>query len=310
MTTKAITRMVAAAAIVVVIVIAGVGAYYVTRPSPTPTLPGAVVRETLVIDDAFWPTGDLNQLWSIVGNPYPNWGMYAVYQSLVTLNASLLYQSGDIQVLPMLATSWSASPDGTVYTFDLRQNVAFSNGDPFNAYQVWGQMYGLYYLAGNSSSFLNGYNIFDFAGVQFGPSTIDLMTRSGLINPTPEMLGMMMDKTWPIYVTGPNQIVFHLKAPFRWLPHLLMAFVGLIFDTQYVLQNGGFGTPDAFNTKFNSHPIPATGPYVVAAVEVGSYAKFSQDPNYWGKSLTAAEIQANPLPGSRARQECNPAGKV
>jgi ABC-type transport system substrate-binding protein len=291
---KALTRATAAIIIVIIIVAAGVAAalYSTTRPSPpTPTV---ALRDTLTIDDLFWPTGDLNQFTSLWGIPYSNWAMYTVYQSLVTLNGTLLYKSGDIQVLPMLATDWLASSDGMTYTFNLRQNIAFSNGDPFNAYQVWGQMYGLYYLSGNSPSFLNGYSVFDFSKVSFSPATIELMTQSGLINPTPDLLKIMTDSTWPIYVTGPNQIVFHLKSPFVWFPRILVGFVGLIFDTQYVLQHGGFGTPEEFNIEFNLHPMPGTGPYVLGAVEAGSYVKFTQNPNYWGRNLTPEEIQANP----------------
>jgi ABC-type transport system substrate-binding protein len=246
------------------------------------------------MDDLSWPTGDLSQLNSLGEIPYSNWCMYTVYQSLVTLNGSLLYQTGGLQLLPMLATNWTVSPDGMTYTFNLRQNVTFSNGDPFNAYQAWGQMYGLYYLSDNSSSFLNAYNVFNMSNVQFGPATLALMAQSGLINPSSALLNIMTNSAWPIYAPSPSQIVFRTKAPFLWLPDILIGFVGLLFDTQYVLQNGGFGTPAQYNTAFNQKPIPGTGPYVVAAVEEGSYAKFTQNPTYWGSNLTPADIQANP----------------
>jgi len=302
MNTRAIAKTTAALLVLVIIVVAGVGLYFVSQPSqPSSAVSSTMTSssasaapETLVVDDAFWPSGDLNQLSSLGEIPYPNWCAYTVYQPLVTLNGSLLYQTGDIQILPVLASSWTVSPDGTTYTFNLRQNVTFSNGDPFNAYQVWGQMYGLYYLSGNSSSFLNAYNVFNFTNVMFGPATLALMTQSGLINPTPDLMKIMSDTSWPIYVTGPNTIVFQLKAPFRWLPHILVAYVGLLFDTQYVLQNGGFGTPAGYNTNFNQHPMPGTGPYTVSTVVEGSYVSFTQNPNYWGRSLTTADIQANP----------------
>ncbi len=297
MNTRAVAKTTAALIVVIIVVVAGAGIYFVSQPQ-APTGPAsstaAAAPETLTIDDPFWPAGDLNQLTSIQAIPYPDWLTYTVYQSLVTLDGGALYQNGDVKILPMLATDWSVSADGTVYTFNLRQNIAFSNGDPFNSYQVWGQMYGLYYLSGNSAAFLNGYAVFDMSTAKFGTDTLALMAKSGLVNPTPDLLKIMMDTTWPWYVTSPNQIVFHLKSPFAWFPHTLVAFVGLIFDTQYVLQNGGFGTPVSFNTNFNQKPIPGTGPYVVTAVQEGSYVKFAQDPNYWGKSLSPADIQANP----------------
>jgi len=289
----------AAIVVIVIIVIAGIGVYFMTQQpssssSTMSTSAMATAPTTLTIDDAFWPSGDLNQLSALGEIPYPNWAANTVYQPLTTLNGSLLYQAGDIQVVPVLATGWSISPDGTTYTFDLRQNVTFSNGDAFNAYQVWGQMYGFYYLSGNSSSFLNAYNIFDVSNVTFGPATLALMAQSGLINPSSSLTTIMMNSAWPIYVTGPYQIVFRMKTGFQWLPEVLASWAGLLFDTQYVLQNGGFGTPVAYNTAFNQHPMPGTGPYVVTTVSEGSYVAFTQNPTYWGKSLTAAEIQANP----------------
>jgi len=304
MNTRAVGKTTAAIAVIVIVIIAAVGIYFVTQPSSTPSMTSSSTMapstsssgapQTLVIDDAFWASGDLNRLSALGEIPYPDWLAYTVYQPLVTLNGSSLYQSGYIQMLPDLATNWTVSPDGTTYTFNLRQNVTFSNGDPFNSYQVWGQMYGFYYLSSNSSSFLNAYNLFDMSNVTFGPATLALMAQSGLINPSSTLMSIMSNSNWPIYVIGPNQIAFHMKAPFHWFLGVLIAYVALLFDTQYVLQNGGFGTPVAYNTLFNQHPMPGTGPYVVSGMSEGAYVKFTQNPNYWGKNLAPAEIQANP----------------
>jgi ABC-type transport system substrate-binding protein len=42
----------------------------------------------------------------------------------------------DAKVVPALATSWEASPDGMTYTFHLRRGVSFTDGTPFVASQV------------------------------------------------------------------------------------------------------------------------------------------------------------------------------
>ena len=308
------------AIVLVIIVAAAAGAYYtLTLPRGTsgttsvqtsggatgllPTyVPSSKSVDTLAIDEWVWPIDDLNQLYALSELPWPNWLTYTVYQPLVSVNETAEYQQGTIQYLPGLATSWTVSSDGKTYTFNLRQNVQFSNGDPFNAYQVWGQMYGFYYLSGNSSTWLESYNFFDMSTARFGPSTIALMQQSGLINPNSRLMSIMTDSTWPIYVTGPYQIVFNLKSPFVWFPGAFVVFDGLIFDVQWLLQNGGFGTPTSFNSYFNQHPIPGTGPYAVTQVVQNSYVKFSQNQKYWGKSLSAAEIAAQPIwdPGHAA----------
>ncbi|HYM70296.1 MAG TPA: ABC transporter substrate-binding protein, partial [bacterium] len=43
---------------------------------------------------------------------------------------------GQVDVEPDLATSWTTSPDGLVWTFKLRQGVTFQDGTPFNAQAV------------------------------------------------------------------------------------------------------------------------------------------------------------------------------
>ena len=49
-----------------------------------------------------------------------------IFSGLVTLNS-------DLNIVPDLAESWQISPDGTVYTFTLREGLTFSNGKPISA---------------------------------------------------------------------------------------------------------------------------------------------------------------------------------
>jgi len=228
--------------------------------------------------------------------PYPGWLTYSVYQSLVTVNQSAEYGQGNIQFLPGLASNWTVSTNGTIYTFNLRQNVTFSNGDPFNAYQLWLEMYGYYYLTDYSSNWLVNYNLFNMSKVSFGPNTISAINQSGgVVNPNPQAVSTMQNSSWPIYVTNPYQIVFHLKSAFNWFPGIFVIYAGLIFDTQWVLDNGGFGTPAAFNSYFNQHPIPGTGPYEVTKVVEGSYVSLTQNPTYWGKDLSPQQLAMQPV---------------
>jgi peptide/nickel transport system substrate-binding protein len=59
----------------------------------------------------------------------PFWMMYGLHDALVKPMPGNL-------ITPSLALSWTASPDGLVYEFKLRQGVRFHNGDPFTAEDV------------------------------------------------------------------------------------------------------------------------------------------------------------------------------
>ena len=196
--------------------------------------------------------------------------------------------------MPLLAQNWTVSANGTNYLFNLQPNVTFSNGDQFNSYDVWAEMYGFYYLTDNSSTWLNGFPIFNMSNVNFGPATLSLLNQSGLITPSQQAIAVMSNESWPIFAPNPNEIVFRLSAPFVWFPGTLVSTVGLIFDVNFVLKNGGFGTPTSINTFFNQNPIPGTGPYMFTQVSENEFIKLSQYPGYWGKSLTSAQIAANP----------------
>src|SRR2546425_6951739 len=49
-----------------------------------------------------------------------------LYDKLVDINQNL-------EIVPMLATSWQITDGGRTYTFKLRQGVVFHDGTPFNA---------------------------------------------------------------------------------------------------------------------------------------------------------------------------------
>lgn len=75
--------------------------------------------------DFSWPVnvGPLNpHLYS----PNQMFAQAMVYEPLVRYRA-------DGTVVPWLAASWDVSDDGRVYTFALREDVSFSNGEPFDA---------------------------------------------------------------------------------------------------------------------------------------------------------------------------------
>jgi peptide/nickel transport system substrate-binding protein len=267
-----------------------------TTAPPSSTSSTSQALSTLVVDDFTWPVGNLNQLYAVQFLPWPNWMYGAMYQPLVNVNVSAQQgPAGKLQFLPGLAEGWETSPNGTIWTFHLRKGITFSNGDPFNSYQLWTQMYGFYYLAGNASTFLGGVDIFDTSHVKFGSSTIAMLNKTDFAKPSQQAISVMQNKAWPIYATDSNTIVFRLKTPFSFVLGLFVGFEGEVFDAQYVLRHGAFGTPSQINPYFNDHPAPGTGPYVMSQVNFNQNVRFDRNPNYWGKSLSQQEIAANPL---------------
>lgn len=66
-----------------------------------------------------WRSGDTNT----------HFIYYAMYETLVD-------QTKEMEIVPMLAESWTTSDDGLVWTFKLRQDVKFHDGTPFDAEAV------------------------------------------------------------------------------------------------------------------------------------------------------------------------------
>lgn len=106
---------------------------------------------------------------------------------------SLVWLDGQGVAQPALATDWTVSDDGTVYTFNLRDDVTFHNGEPFNADAVvfsWER-------AANST--------FEyFYQWTFAESVValdDYTVQITLSEPTPTFLSIMADN-WAIVPPG------------------------------------------------------------------------------------------------------------
>lgn len=63
-----------------------------------------------------------------------DWSTRTLQQSVY--DALLKYEGNPPQIIPWLAESWSASPDGRTYTFKLVRNAKFHTGDPVTAHDV------------------------------------------------------------------------------------------------------------------------------------------------------------------------------
>ncbi|WP_158626035.1 ABC transporter substrate-binding protein [Arsenicitalea aurantiaca] len=96
------------------------------------------------------PINDDPQIWPVAGGLYNILVNKTVYSGLVRYDLETLEPVGD------LAESWEVSEDGTTYTFKLRENVTWHDGEPFTAddvvytlLEIWTNPDVPFYLANN-----------------------------------------------------------------------------------------------------------------------------------------------------------------
>jgi len=119
---------------VVLILIVALGAYYTSTLTPKSVGPTSTTQAA-----TGGPTGTI-----VVGSTeYPALGISPFNNTFDTgfnighqIYDSIVLQRADGTIIPGLATSWSANPDSTIWTFQLRKGVRFHDGTPFNASAV------------------------------------------------------------------------------------------------------------------------------------------------------------------------------
>lgn len=100
---------------------------------------GTEETETEQTDTDEMMGGRANAIWHIAGiknlDPaYADHGHYVML--LVNIFNGLIKMNNDFEFVSDLATDWTVSEDGTTFTFELRDDVQFHNGDDFTAEDV------------------------------------------------------------------------------------------------------------------------------------------------------------------------------
>ena len=173
-----------------------------------------------------------------------------IYEALVA------YKDESTDLEPGLAESWQVAPDGLTYTFQLRKNVKFHDGTPFNADAV-------VFSIGRMMKERN---------VKFFGKGLDIPAQER----TPEYwVSMEMDDTiGAIEATGEYTVVFKLKrveAPF--LANMGMDFADIISPTAF-LKNP---------KEFLRNPV-GTGPFKFVSWVKDDRVILEKNKDYWDKS--------------------------
>jgi peptide/nickel transport system substrate-binding protein len=291
--------------VALVIILAGVATYVILTRAPSCSLSSS---DPLIFDQPEKPdTLDPHVTFST-----PGWGIVQqVYQSLVNYNGTSY-----TTFVPVLAKSWSVSADGYNYTFVLRQNVHFSNGDPFNAYVMWYSLYraivmnqaGSFILQENF--WLPGLNYYSDANDSANATAwmINNLNTFDFSNPSPSALAVMEDANNSFQVVDANTIILHMGYGYLGTvayANLLASIAGPIasaVDPIVISANGGVAAD--INPWMASHMV-GTGPFVVQSYTAATGYLLAPDPSYWAISAAAAEPWNNIIQPAKARVQIN-----
>jgi peptide/nickel transport system substrate-binding protein len=201
------------------------------------------------------------------------------------------------EFVPMLATDWSISPNGKVYTFQIRQGVKFHNGNSLTASDVaYSLQRGI--LQGGTAS---PQWLFTEAFFGFGIDDVSLLVdpygglyddRSALkqADPTKLLAACQRTKTAIQANDATGEVTLNLAQP--WGPFLttLTGTGGSILDQQWVSQHNGWD--GSCSTWQNYYAMTAeedpftsiangTGPFSLKYWTPGTEIVLERNPAYW-----------------------------
>ncbi len=168
------------------------------------------------------------------------------------------------RIIPGLASSWSVSPDGKTYTFDIRKGVKFSNGRELTSTDV------KYSFERVLSPKTNSPRTWLFDRIKGARRFMDGKSAdvSGIKTP------------------GAHRLVIELSAPFG-------PFLGLL------AMPGAYIVPKEevkkYGTHFSDRPV-GTGPFILERWEHGSRITLRANPDYFGGAPRVAGITYRVIP--------------
>jgi ABC-type oligopeptide transport system, periplasmic component len=238
-----------------------------------------------------------------------------VFQELVEYNGTDF-----LHVVPVLASSYNISANSETYTFTLRHNITFSNGDPVNAFTVWfsfvrelyeGQAVGIANYAeltvNLSTVSQTGLDLpwglrHAIQSVTGLPAVSDVNTTISVLNNmlsnfNPNNLTQVRIMEYPdqaYVVLGEYTFAIRLLKPYNYLLLDIANWWGAIVDPRYVDAHGGVQA-NHVNQFFSSNGGPGTGPYMVKSISTGfSYIVLQANPHYWANGQSGVPIVAQP----------------
>ena len=218
-----------------------------------------------------------------------------IFEGLVDL------KPGSTKVTPRLATSWSISKNGKVWTFNLRHGVRFTDGTPFNAKAV----------CFNFNRWYNFSGPFQSAGATYYYQAIFLgFHHNDPSNPslrTPVYKSCKAKGGYRAAITltkkyGPFLPALSLSSFAMQSPAALRKYNA----NQATINNGAF-TPTG--TYAFQHPT-GTGAFKFQSWSVKQKVVLVRNDKYWGKKSNLKQIVVVPIADNSARLQALQTGEV
>jgi peptide/nickel transport system substrate-binding protein len=246
--------------------------------------------------------GVINVAENLAGGPYsfdPQVDFESIGEEVIlnTMGTLLVYNgSSTTQFIPMLAASiptvqnGGISSNSSTYTFTIRSDLSFSNGDPITAYDVW-------YTAIRNMLFVGG-----------APGTPGWIQAQYMIPKASTMISLMSNSTDTAdfeaimnAVTcnnGTNTVTFHLASAVnaaQFFTAVAYPLGGGILDAAWLQSVGagitfspaGFysyqtqGNERSYNLKVQTDPV-SSGPYKIQSYVPGQSIVLTPNPGYTG----------------------------
>jgi peptide/nickel transport system substrate-binding protein len=238
--TRAISKIVIVGIVIVIIVVAAIVGYFLMQPAKKESV--LIMGTTDSVESCLDPARAYDYFgWEII---------QALGSGLVEYRPGATGAAEDI--VSALATSWSVSGDGLVWTFNLRQGVKFDDGTEFNATHV-------------KYTFDRGIGIADPEGPFVGIGYSDIIEN--------------------VTVVSKYVVKFYLKIPFSAFLSLLACQASYIVDPKYAPMDQvvEYKAGDARG----SHPM-GLGPYKLTkwtrTAGKDEEMVLEANPNYWNAS--------------------------
>ncbi len=219
-----------------------------------------------------------------------------IFEGLVGL------KPGTTVIVPKLALSWKASPNGLVWNFKLRRNVKFQDNTPFNAQAVCANFDRWYSFPGPLQTDAVTY----YWNTVFGG-----FKHPAAGSPGPDKSLYRGCKAVGNYTV---RIILNRRSS-SFLGALALTNFGIASPTALKKYNADAGTVDAdgvfhpSGTFGTQHPI-GTGPYMLESWKVGDRLVLTRWDGYWGAKAKLKRIIFRPISDNSARLQALQTGEI